>query len=445
MKRATAVVLFCVLSAGRVPAADRQGAAANPLGFAVEDFRLRNGLRVLLSVDDRLPLVTVAVGYGAGTIRESQGQEGLAYLMENLMFQGSENVGPLQHVGYVQKVGGELNATTGVEKSLYYQTLPSNHLALALWLESDRMRSLAVTAAALERTRAEVVQEHRDRLGSDPYLASFIQLDQLAFPDFPYGHPLIGTEEALGRLTEADVRAFSRSFYVPNNAVLAIVGGIDPVRARELVTRYFETIPAGEPVAEPPRPAFRRENEPVVRFTGIPVSGAGFHMAFRFYPLLPGEINVLRVLEVMLFDGKTSRLRNRLLRRDRTSNHLSAALDERLAVAALKVFSLNTNAIMVERAERAILSEIDKLRTYAVSPDELNKAKRRYRLKYLDRLSTLRGRALYLIDAAFAGTDMASLGEDLEAVKGIEPAAVLAFVGKYFTPQNRVVLEFGYR
>jgi predicted Zn-dependent peptidase len=124
---------------------------------------------------------------------------------------------------------------------------------------------------------------------------------------------------------------------------------------------------------------------------------------------------------------------------------LSAVLDERFSVAALKVFSLNTNAIMVERAERAILGEIDKLRTNAVPADELTRAKRRYRLRYLDRLSTLQGRALYLIDAAFAGADMSSLGRDLEAVKAIEPPAVLAFVARYFNPQNRVVLELGYR
>lgn len=445
MKRAAAVLLLGVVVAGGVPAGDRQAADPDPLGFAVEDFRLRNGLRVLLAADGSLPLVTVAVGYGAGTIREQPGQEGLAYLLENLMFQGSENVGPLQHVGYVQNVGGELNATTGVDKSLYYQTLPSNHLALALWLESDRMRSLAITAAALEQTKAEVEDEHLGRLRSDPYLASFILLDELVFADHAYGHPLIGSEEGIRRLSEADVRAFSRAFYIPNNAVLAVVGDIDPVRTKELIARYFETIPPGEPVPAPPRPAFKRESDALVRFAEIPIPGAGFHMAFRFLGLPPAELNILRVLEVLLFEGETSRLRNRLLRRDRTSNHLSAVLDERLSVAALKVFSLNTNAIMVERAERAILGEIDKLRTSTVSADELTKAKRRYRLRYLDRLSTLQGRALYLIDAAFAGTDMSSWARDLEAVKTIEPAAVLAFVGRYFNPQNRVVLELGYR
>jgi zinc protease len=445
MKRAAAVLLLCALVAGQASAGDGQAPVRNPLGFSVEDIRLRNGLRVLLSVDDRLPLVTIAVGYGAGTIREKPGQEGLAYLLENLMFQGSENVGPLQHVGFIQKVGGELNATTTIEKALFYETLPSNYLALALWLESDRMKSLAITAAALERTRTEVVQEHLGRLRADPYLAGLTQIDALVFPDFAYGHPLIGSEEQMKGLAEADVKAFHRAHYIPNNAVLAIVGDIDPGRAKELVARYFESIPPGDTVPDPPRPEFKRESEAVMRFAEIPVPGAGFHMGFRFYPLQPGEINVLRLLEVMLFEGETSRLRSRLLRRDRTSYSLSAVLDERLAVAGLKIFSLNTNAVMVERAERAILAELDKLRTNTVSSDEVNKAKRRYKLNYLDRLSTQRGRALYLIDAAFSGTDITALGQDLEYALGVEPPAVLAFVSKYFTPQNRVVLELGYR
>jgi predicted Zn-dependent peptidase len=433
------------LAAGSVPAANGQGPVRSALGFPVEDLRLRNGLRVILSVDSRLPLVTVAVGYGAGTIREKPGQEGLAYLLENLMFQGSENVGPLQHVGFVQKVGGEFNATTTVDKALFYETLPSNSLALALWLESDRMKSLAITAAAIERTRGEIVEGHRERLASDPYLTSFIEFDRLVFPDYPYGHPLIGSGEELMGLSEADVLAFHRAHYVPNNAVLAIVGDIDPARTKDLVARYFDSIPPGAAVSELPRPEFRRSSEAVVKFAAIPLPSAGFHLGFRFFPLQPGEINALRILVCLLFEGETARLKDRLLRRDRTAQHVSAVLDERPPVAALKIFSLNTNAILVDRAERAILSEIDKFRFNTVSQDELTRARRRYELSYLDRISTLRGKALFIIDGAFAGASLDSLGADLERTLRVEPPAILAFVSKYFTPQNMVVLELGPR
>jgi predicted Zn-dependent peptidase len=445
MRRSTVFLLLFVLAAGSVPGAGRQGPVRSPLGFSVEEFRLRNGLRVILSLDNRLPLVTVAVGYGAGTIRERPGQEGLAYLLENLMFQGSENVGPLQHVGFVQKVGGELNATTTVDKTLFYQTLPSSYLALALWLESDRMKSLSITGAAIQRTRAEIVQAHRDRLASDPYLASFAEFDRLLFPDHAYGHPLIGSGEGMEGLAEAGIEAFHRAHYVPNNAVLAIVGDIDPDRTKELVTRYFETIPAGDDLPAPAKPEFRKESDTVSKFVPLPLRSAGFHMGFRFYPLQPGEIDVLRILVCLLFEGDTARLRNRLLRRDRTSQFVSAVLEERLSVAALKVFSLNTNADMVNRSERAILSELEKLRLSTVSQEELNRARRRYKLNYYDRVSTLSGRALFVIDAAFAGTALDSLGADLERALKVEPPALLTFVSRHFTPQNRVVLELGPR
>lgn len=445
MKQAAGALCLAVLVAGGLPAAGAQDETGASLGFTAEEYRLRNGLRVVLSVDTRLPLVTVAVGYGAGTVRERPGQEGLAYLLENLMFQGSENVGPLQHVKFVQKVGGELNATTTIDKALFYETLPSNYLALALWLESDRMKSLAVSPAAVRRTREEIFEEHRERLANDPFLLTFAQFDQLLYPDFAYGHPLIGTGEGLMALADDEVREFHRAYYLPNNAVLAIVGNIDAARTRELVARYFDSIPPGPDVPEPALPAFKRESDAVVRFAPVRQATSGFHMGFRFHPLQPGELDALRVLEYLLFVGETARVRNRLLRRDLTSRHLSVVLEERLKVAALKLFSLNTNADLVARAERAVLSEIDKLRMNTVSMDELNKARRRLKLDYLDRLATLRGRALFLVDASFAGKDMTALGEGLERALRVEPPAIMAFVARYFTPQNRVVLEIGPR
>ncbi|OGD28085.1 MAG: hypothetical protein A2V57_00865 [Candidatus Aminicenantes bacterium RBG_19FT_COMBO_65_30] len=442
-KAARSLLFLACLVLGGFPAAAGQEAAQGSLGFPFQDYRLRNGLRVILSEDTRLPLVTVAVAYGAGTLREKPGQEGLAYLLENLMFQGSENVSPLQHVGFIQKVGGELNATTTFDKTLFYETLPSNYLALALWLESDRMKSLAITPAAIERTRAELIQEHQERLASDPYLESFAQFDMLLFPDFVYGHPLIATGLEMMSLTEADVLAFHSTYYVPNNAVLCIVGNIDSAGTRELVAKYFDSIPPGIDIPSPPRPVFNRENDAVARFVGIPAAGAGFHMGFRLYPLQAGDVYILRILEYLLLEGETSRLRNRLLRRDLTARHLSGALDERLSVAALKFFCLNNNAVMVGRSQKAILSEIDKLRANLISQDELNRAKRRFEMDHLNRLSTRLGRALFLVDAAFNGRGLEELGGELNKYLRVSPPALHYFVNKYFIPQNRVVLELG--
>ncbi len=441
MKKAAFLLLALTLSATLASPSRAQGPAPSRPLFPFQEYRLRNGLRVILAEDARLPLVTVAVAYGAGTLRERPGQEGLAYLLENLMFQGSENVPPLQHVGFVQKVGGELNATTTVDKALFYESLPSNYLALALWLESDRMKSLGLTPAAVERTRTDLIEAHRNRLDSDPFFGTFAVFDSLLFPDELYGRPLIGTGDEMMKIPGPEIQAFHRAYYIPNNAVLAIVGDIDVARTRELVARYFDSIPPGADAPAPPPPSFIRPSDAFVRTVRIEKDGAGFHMGIRFFPFQPREIYPLRILEYLLAEGETSRLRNRLLKKDLTARYFSASVDARLSIAALKFFCLNNNNVMVERSQRAILSEIDKLKTNDVSLDEINQAKRRFERDYLDRLATNLGKALFLVDAVFAGVPLEELGGELDRYLSVGPSSVQAFVSKYFIPQNRVVLE----
>ena len=435
------IILASVVLPARQAAGSQDAAAPESLPFVFQEYRLRNGLRVVLSEDARLPLVTVAVGYGSGTLREKSSQEGLAFLLENLMFQGSDNVSPLQHISFVQKVGGELNATTSPDKAVFYETLPSNQLPLALWLESDRMKSLVITPAAIDRTREDLLKEHEERVAADPYLQTFSEFDSLLFPDYLYGHPLIGPR--MRNLGEAEILDFHRTYYVPNNAVLSIVGNIDIARTRELVSKYFDSIPPGLEIPFPPGPAFRRESDAVERKIRIPSGSAGFHMGFRFFPLQPGDADCLRILEYVLLQGETSRLRSRLLRRDLTARYLTGALDERPSIATLKLFCLATNAILVARSEKGILAEIDRLRSSAISLDELNRARRRFKTDYFDRLSTNLGKARFLVDAFFAGKRLDTLGGDLAAVLSVSPQNLEAFAAKYFTPQNRVVLEFG--
>jgi predicted Zn-dependent peptidase len=244
-------------------------------------------------------------------------------------------------------------------------------------------------------------------------------------------------------LAEAEILEFHRTYYVPNNAILCIVGNIDVARTRELVARYFDSIPPGLDIPFPPRPVFRRESDAVVRKVRIPPGSAGFHMGFRFFPLQPGDTECLRILEYVLLQGETSRLRVRLLRRDLTARYLTGALDERPSIATLKLFCLATNAVLIARSEKGILAEIDRLRSNAVSPDELNRARRRFMTDYYNRLSTNLGKARFLVDAFFAGKRLDALGRDLAAVLSVSPQNLEAFAGKYFTPQNRVVLEFG--
>jgi zinc protease len=442
MIKATKILVTVALLLAAGPSALRpQETFSSGWKFAVHQYRLNNGLRVILSENDTLPLVSVVVAYGAGSIWEQRGQIGLAYLVENLMFQGSENVGPLQHLSFIQKIGGELNANTTLDKALYYQTLPSNQLALALWLESDRMKSLAFTPLSIEKTKEDLLEAYRRRLATEPYLESYSVFDTFLYPDFSYGHPLIGTGEDLKNLTGADVRAFSAGYYVPNNAVLSIVGNIQIARTKELVSRYFDSIPPGNPVPTPSLPRFEQDKEVVQTLKESLLPTPGFHLGYRFYPLQTGDRYTLKILEYLLFHGKTSRLFTRIMKKDLTAYYLNGGLEERRGLPALKIFALNNNEVMAERCQRAILSEFDKLKLGLVSDGELDKAKHLFKMDYLRRLSTGLDRALFLAEAAFDNIPAETLSSELDKHMRVSAQSLNSLMTRFFIPRNQVVLN----
>ncbi len=446
MRKAFEGVFAAVIFVGAFTAAMAPQAGV-PSGwrFEVESYTLRNGLRVVLSRDPSLPTVSVVVAYGAGSIREQPGQVGLAYLMENMMFQGSENVSPLQHINYIQKIGGELNANTTLDKALFYETLPSNQLGLALWLESDRMKSLLLTPASVQKSQEELFTEYQSRLAAEPYLESYSAFDTLLYPDFPYGHPLIDGSEALAGLTPAAVEAFHAQYYVPNNAVLAIAGNIQAARAKELVAKYFESIPPGPDVPVPPVPHFGQRQAVVETVKAVAAPYAGFHLGYRFYPLQTRDAYSLRVMEYVLVRGQTSRLYSRIMRRDLTAQYMTGSLEDRHGVLALKIFVLAVNDVLAERSLKSLISEIEKLKVNLVSEDEIKKAKDFFKMDYYERMSNTLDRALYLVDAAFSDVPLDALSSELGKYMRVTPQNLYSLANRFFNPQNMVILNLGTR
>jgi zinc protease len=222
----------------------------------IEQFTLANGLRVVFSEDHSVPVVSLAVYYDVGSRNEREGRTGFAHLFEHMMFQGSENVPKAGHFQYVFNNGGTMNGTTSSERTNYYETLPASQLPLALWLESDRMRSLKVTQENLDNQREAVKEEKRLNYDNRPYSNAFLRLNELIYRNPANAHSTIGSMEDLDDATIEDVREFFRVYYAPNNAVLALVGDFDPAEARALVEKYFASIPAQ------PRPAPPDVSEP---------------------------------------------------------------------------------------------------------------------------------------------------------------------------------------
>jgi predicted Zn-dependent peptidase len=232
-----------------VPSVAALSAAAAPR-VTYTDTRLRNGLRVIVSEDHSAPVFSLAVTYLAGSRDERRGRTGFAHLFEHMMFKGSEQVGPGEHFTLIFNNGGSMNGTTSPDRTLYFETLPSNQLDLALFLEADRMWSLDITAANLQNQINAVQEERRMGVDNQAYGRTYELIGELAFENFANEHSVIGSMADLSAATVDDVKAFFRTYYAPNNAVLSVVGDVRSGDVVAKAKKYFERIPS-----QPRRPS----------------------------------------------------------------------------------------------------------------------------------------------------------------------------------------------
>ncbi|MCR4395482.1 MAG: insulinase family protein [Candidatus Saccharicenans sp.] len=420
--RLTILVFVCCLFAWW------QTAQAQSFNFNPVSYKLKNGLQVIVVEDPSLPVVTSVLAYGVGSVNDPEGKEGLAYLMQNLMFQGSENIGPLQHLNYIQNVGGELNAATTFDKTFFYETVPSNQLGLVLWLESDRMHFLQVSEATLAREKENLIRKENERYLQEPFSRYFFLIDQILYPDSRYGHPLTGSAQSLRSLTLDDVQKYYRRYYVPNNAVLCLCGDLKLARVRELVSRYFETIPSGEEPGPYPTPEFIPSLSARDQVMVDPlVSSPALQFGVRLENLKPEDLMVLGLMEQVLIQGPTSRLMTRLIKKERLAVFMSGGLEERGPFQSLKIFLLANNQIMAERAKKALAEELNRLKTEMVPDREFLKAKNNYKFNYLNQLTGNNlSRALALADLYLKEGRLPDINRELNRLEKLTPYSILA-------------------
>ncbi|MGH9721629.1 MAG: M16 family metallopeptidase, partial [Bryobacteraceae bacterium] len=253
MNRLCVLMTACAALAFQLPAAETA-----KIKVPFEKYKLKNGMRVILSADNKVPVVAIYMLYGVGARSEEKGRTGFAHLFEHMMFQGSANAPKGVHFKSVESNGGSLNGSTHPDFTDYFEVLPSNKLAVGLWLESDRMRSLAITPENLTNQKEAVKQERRLSFDNRPYATAIVdRWPELAFRNWQNSHSLIGTFEDLNAASVDDVSKFFKTYYAPNNAILAVVGDIKATEARKWIDTYFADIPAQTPprhpdLAEPP-------------------------------------------------------------------------------------------------------------------------------------------------------------------------------------------------
>jgi zinc protease len=339
----------------------------------IEQFTLNNGLRVVFNRDSSIPVVSVAVYYNVGSRDERQGRTGFAHLFEHMMFQGSENVPKAGHFQYISNAGGDMNGTTSTERTNYYQTLPANQLPLALWLESDRMRSLAVTKENLDNQRKAVQEEKRMRYDNQPYINGLLRINEMIFKNFANAHSTIGSMEDLDAASVEDVQGFFRIYYAPNNAVLVLSGDFDPKEARSLIEKYFgtlprQTAPPAPNVTEPPEVAVRQDtyND---RFAQLPAFILGWKLPARrtqdFYALsLAGNL---------LFGGESSRLYQKMVKGEESVVAIQGFFGERRGPSSMYIFALPKPGKEPAQVRQSVQNEIKRLATEGPTAEEMEK------------------------------------------------------------------------
>ena len=339
----------------------------------IEEFTLANGLRVVLSPDHTIPVVSIAVYYDVGSRNEKEGRTGFAHLFEHMMFQGSENVPKAAHFQYIFNAGGTMNGTTSTERTNYFETLPSNYLPLAFWLESDRMRSLKVTQENLDNQRNAVQEEKRLRYDNQPYVNAFLRMNELIFANPANAHSTIGSMEDLDAATIEDVQEFFRIYYAPNNAVLSVVGDFDNAEARALVEKYFGNIPA-QPVPPPvdvsePDPVAVREEVFKDPLAPAPAFVLGWKIPKRRTP----DFYALSLAGTLLFEGDSSRLYQKLVKGDESVVSIEGGVDERRGPSALYIFALPKPGEDVNEIRQQIFDEIKRLAAEGPTTAEMEK------------------------------------------------------------------------
>ncbi len=426
------------------PTPSYAGAAESAAKLSITRHRLDNGLRVVLNEDHSAPTVAICVTYDVGGRNEEFGQSGFAHLFEHLMFQGSRNVEKGQHFEEISARGGRANGTTNKDRTNYFQVLPSHELALGLWLEADRMRSLALTKANFDNQRAVVLEEFRLRYSNRVYALGRLRLHQLVFQNYwPYEHPVIGFMEDLEAAELDWARDFHHAYYAPNNAVLSIAGDFDSAQALELVGRYF-----GKAEAQPNVPEFRQpERMPYQSSERLSVmvdesaKTPGVFYGWRIPPSLTREHRALELAAEVLAGGDSSPLNRTLVLEKASALHVGAWATRYRGPSAFVVFIEVAPQSSVDTAQMFLDESIKHLRVAGPGADELAKAKARLKLDTLSALQTNQTRAIRLGEFEVFTSDATRLEAELSAYDDISNAEVRAAVGKYLPDTKRSVVE----
>jgi zinc protease len=413
----------------------------------VESYRLANGLHVVLSQDHTAPIVAINLWYHVGSANERLDRTGFAHLFEHMLFQGSANVAANEHFELVQRAGGTLNGSTWLERTNYYQTMPSHQLAMALWLESDRMGRMlpALTQLKLDTQRDVVKNERRWSIDNQPYGTCWEKLQELCFPaDHPFQHSLIGSMQHLSDASLDDVADFFRTYYTPDNAVLTLTGDFEREEAAAMIERYFGWIPSGS------------NRPPLPDMTLPPVFGISPRNTVYDAVALPRLFVVARspvfgtdgyytasLTSAVLGLRTGSRLERHLVRGQRIASQAAAFTFDLAKGSDLFVVDVTAHPdVQPAQLEAAVMAELDALHTEGVTEAEVARALALVETGFVTSLQSAAERADQLSRFATYFGDATLANTQVERYRAVSAAGINAFARERLGPDNRAVLWY---
>jgi zinc protease len=407
----------------------------------LEQFTLKNGLRVVLSQDNSVPVVSVAVYYDVGSRNERKGRTGFAHLFEHMMFQGSENVKKAEHFQYVEKVGGSLNGTTNTERTNYFEAVPANQLPTALWLESDRMRSLKITKENLDNQREAVKEEKRLRRDNQPYGQVFDLINEMTYKNFANSHSTIGSMDDLNAASVEDVAEFFRIYYAPNNAVLVICGSFETKEAKALIEKYFATIPS-QPKPDPvdvtePAEVAEKTKTFVDKLAPFPA----FLMSWKIPARNTSEYKALSLAGKLLYEGESSRLYLKLVKGEESVLQLFGFNDTRRGPSSALIGAIPKPGKDPKQIRQAMLDEIKNMATTGPTAEEMQKLRNQLLNEQVQGRQTSLFRSMRIAEATLFYGDPNLVNTELDELLKITPEQIKAAVNTYLNTDNRANLD----
>jgi predicted Zn-dependent peptidase len=414
--------------------------APKPIQIPIRQYKLDNGLRVVMSEDHSAPTFSLCVTYNTGSHNEKAGRTGFAHLFEHMMFQGSENVGKGEHMSLVLNNGGDMNGTTSEDRTNYFESFPANQIDLGLFLESDRMRSLAINQANLDNQRATVQEERRQSVDNQPYGKSEELLQEVAFDNFANLHSVIGSMEDLNAATLKDVQDFFRIYYAPNNAVLALVGDFKSDEMLAKVKKYFGAIPSQPPppvpdLSEKPQNGERRRTveDPFAQIPRIDI-------AFRIPPGNTPDWYANSVLASVLGGGQSSRLYQVLVKEKELAVNVQTYAEEHRGPGLFQVIVSVRPGKDFKEVEKVVYEQMDKLKTEPIADWELDKVRMSSRRRTAGQLEGTLYRAILLAQDTVYYDDPNVVNEKFQKLEAVTKDDIQRVARKYLVEDSRTVV-----